>query len=375
MGLHSVYEDKKTEVEEFEAYKRQKEAQAAETAGWRSLFASEKDNKLLNAYNKNYPQNSIADAINQYGSQQFSYNPATDPNYQAYLKLAKENAGLAMQDTLAKASAMTGGYSNSNAQLAGQKVYNQHLSEAEGRVGDYYAMALDAFNAEQNNLLNQIELAWAAEDRNKQNAQFKAEYGDYSGLVGLGVSPNAVDKYKANADWATQYAKDSAAYENAWKLAEATGDYTTLYKQLGYTDQQIANLQTNKNNAAYLDEIASKASQIKDNDELMLYLESAAHLGYIDPVTAADLYELYSSVEEPAEETQGQLPLRERTWIVVSYGGAGGKDGINNNAKIKDEYGNEWKIGDLYKQLKKFYPEEEAKTYIENLQKELEIRG
>lgn len=247
MGLHNVYKDKEREVEEFEAYKREK----AETEAWRSLFASERDNKLLNAYNKNYPQNSIADAINQYGSKKFQYNPETDPNYQAYLKLAKENAGLAMQDTLAKASAMTGGYSNSNAQLAGQKVYNQHLSEAEGRAGDYYAMALDAFNAEQNTLLNQIELAWAAEDRNKQNALLKAEYGDYSGLVGLGVSQEAVDKYKANADWATQYAKDSAAYENAWKLAEATGDYTNVYKQLGYTDEQIAELQGSIDDTKY----------------------------------------------------------------------------------------------------------------------------
>lgn len=188
---------------------------------------------------------------NQYGENKFQYNPATDPNYQAYLKLAKENAGLAMQDTLAKASAMTGGYSNSNAQLAGQKVYNQHLSEAEGRVGDYYAMALDAFNTNQNTLLNQIELAWAAEDRDKQNALLKAEYGDYSGLVDLGVSPNAVDKYKANADWATQYAKDSAAYEKAWKLAEATGDYTNVYKQLGYTDEQIAQIDQDKADAEY----------------------------------------------------------------------------------------------------------------------------
>ena len=245
MGLHNVYEDKKREVEEFEAYKRQKEVQAAETEAWRTLFESEKDNKLLNAYNKKN------NAINQYASQQFSYNPETDPNYQAYLKLAKENAGLAMQDTLAKASAMTGGYSNSNAQLAGQKVYNQHLSEAEGRVGDYYAMALDAFNTNQNTLLNQIELAWAAEDRDKQNALLKAEYGDYSGLVDLGVSQEAVDKYKANADWATQYAKDSAAYEKAWKLAEATGDYTNVYKQLGYTDEQIAQIGKDKADAEY----------------------------------------------------------------------------------------------------------------------------
>lgn len=216
--------------------------------------------------------------VNQYGANKFQYTPETDPNYQAYMKLAKENAGLAMQDTLAKASAMTGGYSNSNAQLAGQKVYNQHLSEAEGRVGDYYAMALDTFNTNQNTLLNQIELAraadrdkqnnllnmiemaWAAEDRDiaaqnrlRENALLKAEYGDYSGLTDLGISQEAADKYKENADWATQYSKDQAAFERAWQVAEATGDYTTFYKQLGYTDEQIAALQGSIDDKKYAD--------------------------------------------------------------------------------------------------------------------------
>lgn len=229
----------KDEKDVIDDYTFSPESQAV----YNELFAKP-DPNVLNAYDKTFGTTAkkSENLANQYGENKFQYNPATDPNYQAYLKLAKENAGLAMQDTLAKASAMTGGYSNSNAQLAGQKVYNQRLSEAEGRVGDFYAMALDAFNAEQNTLLNQIELAWAAEDRDKQNAQFKAEYGDYSGLVDLGVSREAVDKYKANADWATQYAKDSAAYEKAWKLAEATGDYADVYKQLGYTDEQIAAL-------------------------------------------------------------------------------------------------------------------------------------
>lgn len=262
MGLHNYNIDKEKEIKELEAFKTAQANQAAETAAWRSLFESEKEkggNKLLNAYNKNYP--STTDTINQYGSQQFSYNPETDANYQAYLKLARENAGLAMQDTVAKASAMTGGYSNSNAQLAGQKVYNQHLSEAEGRVGDYYAMALNAFNTNQDTLLNKINLAWQQEDRDiaaqnrlralqletqdrlRENALLKAEYGDYSGLTDLGISEEAVNKYKENADWATQYSKDQAAFERAWQVAEATGDYTTLYKQLGYTDEQIAEFQ------------------------------------------------------------------------------------------------------------------------------------
>ena len=268
MGLHNYHKDKEKEIKEFEAFKTAQANQAAETADWRSLFESEKgNNKLLNAYNKNYP--SATDTINQYGSQQFSYNPETDANYQAYLKLARENAGLAMQDTVAKASAMTGGYSNSNAQLAGQKVYNQHLSEAEGRVGDYYAMALNAFNTNQDTLLNKINLAWQQEDRKiaaqdrlralqletqdrlRENALLKAEYGDYSGLTDLGISEEAANKYKENADWATQYSKDQAAFEKAWQVAEATGDYTTLYKQLGYTDQQIAELQQGKADKEY----------------------------------------------------------------------------------------------------------------------------
>lgn len=221
-------------------------------------------NRLLGIYN-NYggnKNNTVPTMINAYGSNKFTYDPEKDANYQAYLKLARENGQLAMEDTLAKASAMTGGYSNSNAQIAGQKVYNQHLSEAEANMGNYYAMALDAFNNDQDTLLNQINLAWAAEDRNiaaadraNQNAitdaQLKAEYGDYSGLLDLGVSADAINKYKETADWGSKYAQESAELEKAITIAQATGDYTALYKLLNYTDEQIANINTSNADAEY----------------------------------------------------------------------------------------------------------------------------
>lgn len=333
-------------------------------AVYNELFAKP-DPNVLNAYDKTFGTTAkkSENLANQYGKNKFQYNPETDPNYQAYLKLAKENAGLAMQDTLAKASAMTGGYSNSNAQLAGQKVYNQHLSEAEGRVGDFYAMALDAFNAEQNNLLNQIELAWAAEDRDKQNAQFKAEYGDYSGLTDLGISQEAVDKYKANADWATQYAKDSAAYENAWKLAEATGDYTNVYNQLGYTDEQIAAL---RGGNIDLEPVTKKLSSFTTNADIESYIDSLESAGYIDSSTADKLYATYKLPE--------QLPFADRKYTVEYAGGINWGNGIDNNAKVKDEYGNTYRLSDLKKHLiNEGMDKEKAKEYIINLQKKLNI--
>ena len=72
-------------------------------------FFAKPDPNVLNAYDKTFGTTAkkSENLANQYGANKFQYNPETDPNYQAYLKLAKENAGLAMQDTLAKASAMT----------------------------------------------------------------------------------------------------------------------------------------------------------------------------------------------------------------------------------------------------------------------------
>lgn len=318
--------------------------------------------------------------MEQYGSNQFSYNPETDANYQAYLKLARENGKLAMEDTLAKASAMTGGYSNSNAQLAGQKIYNQHLSEAEANMGNYYAMALDAFNSNQDTLLNRINMAWAAEDRNlaaqdraQSDALLKAEYGDYSGLTGLGVSQEAIDKYKANADWATQYAKEQADLEKAIVVAEATGDYTTLYKLLNYSDEQIDKIENSKTMNSYLAEIAKKAPTFDNNEDLEMYLESLASMGYIDPVMAADLYNIYSQAETEDAFTYKQL--QDRKWNVVKYGNGSGKDGINRTATLVDEYGNEMTIGEIYDQLKNTIDEETAKDIVKELQKKLQIRS
>lgn len=134
---------------------------------------------------------------NQYMNRgEFSWDPNADEGFQNYAKLMKQQGNLAMKDTMAKASAMTGGYGNSYAATAGQQMYNQYLGQVDQKANDYYAMALDAFNREGNDLLSKYQMASQnaadAEGRLLEDASIRAQYGDYADYIGmLGISEEA----------------------------------------------------------------------------------------------------------------------------------------------------------------------------------------
>lgn len=134
---------------------------------------------------------------NQYMNRgEFSWDPNADEGFQNYAKLMKQQGNLAMKDTMAKASAMTGGYGNSYAATAGQQMYNQYLGQVDQKANDYYAMALDAFNREGNDLLSKYQMASQnaadSEGRLLEDASIRAQYGDYADYIGmLGISEDA----------------------------------------------------------------------------------------------------------------------------------------------------------------------------------------
>lgn len=68
-------------------------------------------------------------AWNGEGRPSFAYTLNGDPLYQMYRDLYMKNGERAMNDTMARASALTGGYGNSYAQAAGQNAYNQYLDQ------------------------------------------------------------------------------------------------------------------------------------------------------------------------------------------------------------------------------------------------------
>ncbi len=66
-------------------------------------------------------------------------------------------------------------------------------------------------------------------------------------------------------------------------------------------------------------------------------------------------------------------PLNERNWKMVDDGGINYFWGIDENGVVRDEYGNEYTMKELYKELQKTMSKDAAKNYILDLQKRLGI--
>ena len=100
----------------------------------------------------------------------FSYDLNADALYQQYKDQYVTQGKLAMMDTMGQAQAMTGGYGNSYAQSVGQQAYQAYLQKLNEVVPELYGMALDQYNQEGQNLLNQFAILGEQEDK---------EYGRY----------------------------------------------------------------------------------------------------------------------------------------------------------------------------------------------------
>lgn len=79
------------------------------------------------------------------GREAFDYDPEEDESYQRYARLYAARGAAAMEDTLGKAAALTGGYASSYAQSAGQQAYNGYLQELAALVPELRQAAQAAY--------------------------------------------------------------------------------------------------------------------------------------------------------------------------------------------------------------------------------------
>lgn len=161
--------------------------------------AMEYTNGLLQQLNTGRTQytDQISQLIKDFQSREkFSYDSATDPLFQQMLSSAMQSGNIAMQDTMGQAAALSGGYASSYAQAVGNNAYNQYIQEAYNNLPEYYQLAMDAYNMEGQNMLNQISLLDTADSKeydrmfnawntNYQNAQdmYNKEYGAWRDSV------------------------------------------------------------------------------------------------------------------------------------------------------------------------------------------------
>ena len=92
------------------------------------------------------------------GRGDFNYDFNADALYHQYRDRYAEEGRRAMQDTMANAAALTGGYGNSYAQTAGQQAYNQYMQAANDVIPTLEQRAFERWLAENNGAMEQLQL-------------------------------------------------------------------------------------------------------------------------------------------------------------------------------------------------------------------------
>jgi hypothetical protein len=102
--------------------------------------------------------------------EEFEYDLEDDPAYQSYKESAMRNAEKAHEDTMARMSAMTGGYANSNAIAAAAQARDAHLDTLNDRIPELYRAAYERYNADRQREFDRLEAILGTSDRQYNNS-------------------------------------------------------------------------------------------------------------------------------------------------------------------------------------------------------------
>lgn len=110
--------------------------------------------------------------------------------------------------------------------------------------------------------------------------------------------------------------------------------------------------------------IKNKASSFTTNEDLANYLDGLTSSGSITEAQADALYAEYKQVDKVA--------LNKRSWTLEDDGGVNWFWGVDNNATVKDQYGNTYRLDKLVDALvAEGMTKDEAKAYVKKLQAQL----
>lgn len=173
-------------------------------------------------------QDQINDTIQQIlNRENFSYDLNADALYQQLRDQYVLQGQQAMMDTMGQAQAMTGGYGNSYAQTAGQQTYQGYLQQLNDRVPDLYQMALDKYQMEGQNLLNQYSMLGAQEEQDY--GRYRDQVSDYYTELGRLTEDT---RYQEEQDYGRYMDGYEMAYgEHRDSVADSQWDQSFAYQQ------------------------------------------------------------------------------------------------------------------------------------------------
>lgn len=228
------------------------------------------------------------------GREKFSYDFNTDPLFQNALASAMASGQTAMQDTMGQAASLTGGYGSSYGTSAANQAYNDYIKGAYDQLPDYYNIALNAYNAEGQDLYNQLGMYQTADDTaysrlanaynaNFQNAEsiYNKEYSNYWDTANYN---RAVDEFNANM-----------AYKNASLKASAAAAKASGAKAEDPTDTAVYNANTRTLEQKDFADLREAYDKGGGADGFYLKLAEYQDLTQADKIAVADLLEQIES--------------------------------------------------------------------------------
>ena len=158
--------------------------------------------------------------------EKFSYDLNGDALYQQYKDRYIQQGQQAMMDTMGQAAALTGGYGNSYAQSVGQQTYQGYLQGLNDKVPELYQLALQKYQQEGNDLMNQYGLL--ADRENTDYGRYRDQMSDYNSelerLYNIYNNERSYDygAYRddiADSQWQAEFDEAKRRYDQEFALA------------------------------------------------------------------------------------------------------------------------------------------------------------
>lgn len=139
-------------------------------------------------------QQKIDTILHQYQNREpFQFNVNEDALYNQYKDQYIKHGNLAMQDTMGRAAALTGGYGNSYAQTVGQQVYQGYLDDLNEVVPELWQQALDRYQKEGSDMLTEYGLLSDLESQEYSRFQDAAALArsQVDNMIAMGIMPDS----------------------------------------------------------------------------------------------------------------------------------------------------------------------------------------
>lgn len=213
-------------------------------------------NAYINTVNKGYHSqygDQISMLASRYQNNKFDYDAQKSPEYQVYKDYYTREGSKAQENVQGSYTANTGGYGNSYAQAAGQRAFGSYMEELANKIPTLRNTALQNWNQQQEQTLNQIGLLKGFDDtaygRYRDQVEDNYNFMNYyqnKYTTSKGLDMTAFSQELQN--WQSRLSAAQSDLANIRSLAESQYEHQTLSADTQATlRQQAAQNQANLN--------------------------------------------------------------------------------------------------------------------------------